>query len=270
MGVSYSPIHLATQATLAFAAYGGLRYWEARSKGLRGLPPIDWRVLVGLAAMIAVSIACATRSPILGAGVFIIAYFTIQGDARMAILILVAGAALYLVAPALLEILQTSESRVFRVGDNSSTGRLPLFLFGFQLFLDNPLGYGFDFTSHEYWTKYWSDLYTLPSAAVIRDTLLHNYLLNMLTTYGIGLLLALPLTAYLIWRGRTFLPVFIPYVVHITFHNTGPFWNDNLFWFVIGAFSAMQPFAAKSQAAGSGRAEKTTRQQPRFRPRYEA
>ena len=262
MGLSFSPIHLATQACLAFAAYAGLKYWEQKTAVAS---VIDWRILLAVGALVAVSITSATRSPILGAAIFLVAYLAMKGDKAAAMLLLVSGAALYLAAPIILDAMQGSEIRAFRVGDNSSTGRLPLVTFGALLFLDNPLGYGFDFASQDHWTKFWPAIYSMPSAGVIRVAELHNYFLNMLTTYGIGLLLTAPLVALLLWRGRDLLPVFIPYVVHITFHNSGPFWNDTLFWFVIGTFYAMR-------AAGAGDEAPKSRKHavpwpPAFRPR---
>ena len=262
MGLSFSPIHLATQACLAFAAYTGLKFWEQETAATS---TIDWRFLLAVGALVAVSITCATRSPILGAAIFLAGYLAMKGGKAAAILLLASGGALYLAAPIILDAMQGSEMRAFRAGDNSSTGRLPLVTFGMLLFLDNPLGYGFDFASQDHWTKFWPEIYSMPSAGVIRVAELHNYFLNMLTTYGIGLLLTVPLVALLLWRGREFLPVFIPYIAHITFHNSGPFWNDTLFWFVIGTFYAMR-------AAGAGDEAPKSRKHavpwpPAFRPR---
>ena len=265
MGLSFSPIHLATQACLAFAAYAGLKYWEQKTAAASS---IDWRILMAVGALVAVSITCATRSPILGATIFLVVYLAMKGDTAAAILLLVSGGALYLAAPIILDAMQGSEIRAFRVGDNSSTGRLPLVNFGVLLFLDNPLGYGFDFASQDHWSKFWPEIYSMPSAGVIRVAELHNYFLNMLTTYGIGLLLTVPPVALLLWRGRKFIPVFIPYIAHITFHNSGPFWNDTLFWFVIGAFSAMRTSGAVGDPPISR--EHATRLPPTFRARAAA
>ena len=262
MGLSFSPIHLATQACLAFAAYAGLKYWEQKTATASF---IDWRILLAIGILVAVSIACATRSPILGAAVFLATYLVMKGDMAAALLLLASGGALYLAAPIILDAMQGSEIRAFRVGDNSSTGRLPLITFGILLFLDNPLGYGFDFASQDHWTKFWPIIYSMPSAGVIRVAELHNYFLNMLATYGIGLLLTVPLVTLLLWRGRDLLPVFIPYVVHITFHNSGPFWNDTLFWFVIGTFCAMRTQGADGDTPNS--LKHSTRLPPAFRAR---
>ncbi len=262
MGLSFSPIHLATQACLAFAAYAGLKYWEQKTAAAS---IIDWRILLAVGALVAVSITCATRSPILGSAIFLTVYLAMKGEKSAAMLLLASGGALYLAAPIILDAMQGSEIRAFRVGDNSSTGRLPLVTFGVLLFLDNPLGYGFDFASQDHWNKFWPAIYSMPSAGVIRVAELHNYFLNMLTTYGIGLLLTTPLVALLLWRGRVFIPVFIPYIAHITFHNSGPFWNDTLFWFVIGSLCAMRTEGADGDPLHS--LEHASRLPPAFRAR---
>ncbi|MEP2235282.1 MAG: hypothetical protein ABJM58_04815 [Alteripontixanthobacter sp.] len=238
MGISYSPIHLATQACLAFAAYGGLRHWqENRAGGPTGIAP-DGKLAIALLAMVAVATASATRSPIMGAAVFAGLYLLMRGNVWLAAFALAGGALMLFALPAILEALEGTQYRVLRVDDNSASGRLPLFAFGGLLLLDNPLGYGFGFESTHYWSRYWPELYQMPSAGVIREAELHNYVLNMATTYGLGLVVAAPLIVALILKGRGYLLFFVPYAVHILFHNSGPFWNDTLFWFVVGALSS--------------------------------
>ncbi|MHA6332676.1 O-antigen ligase family protein [Qipengyuania sp. CAU 1752] len=240
MGLSYSPIHLATQACLGFAAYGA---WRLRicaySGGTAGR--IDPVIILALAVMAAVAFLSATRSPILGAAVFLAIYALRNGSAVTILSAAVMGVALVIAAPMIVDAMQGAENRVFRVGDNSAAGRLPLMTFGLMLFQDNPFGYGFDFVSHEHWAPYWQELYRFEGAGEVREAELHNYLLNMLTTYGLTLLIALPLIGRLLWQARHVAIVFVPYAVHALFHNTGPFWNDTLFWFVVGAISAMRP-----------------------------
>ena len=72
----------------------------------------------------------------------------------------------------------------------------------------------------------------------VRENALHNYLVSMLNIYGIGLLLFAPIVTKLLWNSRGSLIFFIPYLVHIFFHNSGPFFNDNVIWFVIAAVAA--------------------------------
>lgn len=250
MGLSYSPIHLATQACLAFAAFAALRLWRGRERqDVRG---IDGWILAALAVLVAVSFMSQTRSPILGAVVFLGIYLLWRGSAFHSLLVIAAAAFALLGAPVIIEMMQGADSRVFRIGDNSSSGRYTLITYGLMLLRENPLGYGFGFVSQEHWAQFWPELYTMPSAGEIREAELHNYALNMMTTYGIGLMLALPLVARLLWAGRAWAIVFVPYIVHIVFHNTGPFWNDTLFWFVIGAIAAMAPATRTASRAGRG------------------
>jgi len=39
-------------------------------------------------------------------------------------------------------------------------------------------------------------------------------------------------------RSKASLIFFIPYIIHILFHNYGPFFNDNVIWFVVAAIAA--------------------------------
>jgi hypothetical protein len=246
MGLSYSPIHLATQACLAFAAFAALRLWNNGRAPAAG-PRVDWMMLAALTVMVAVAFLSQTRSPIVGALMFFGLYLLWRGSAFYSLLILAGAAALALAAPMILDMMQDAQSRVFRVGDNSSSGRYTLATYGMMLLADNPLGYGFGFVSQDHWAPYWQDLYTLPGAGEVREAELHNYALNMLTTYGIGLVLVIPLIWQIVWPARRWLIAFVPYLVHLAFHNTGPFWNDTLFWFVAGSITVMANSTTASQ-----------------------
>ena len=232
VGLSFSPIQLATQLCLAFAAYMAVRDKE------RSLAPrADPTVVLALLVFAALSVASGTRSPVLGGLLFFALYATQRRGLWFAFLMMMGGIAAYLLAPLVMETIQSTQPRVVKSDDNSATGRASLFTFGLMLFRDNPLGYGFGFSPTEHWTDYWQDLYTLPSAAVVQSKQLHNYALNMLNTYGIGLLLLAPAVIGLLRRGRASLIFFIPYIVHIGFHNSGPLWNDMVVWFAIAAIS---------------------------------
>lgn len=236
LGLAFSPIQFATHAALAFAVYAA-----AREQG-RGLidrkPDADLLILMALGALCVASIICGTRSPILGAVMFFMIYALRRPGSWLVLLIMLAGAALYLVGPLLLEAFQSAQPRVLRTDDNSATGRGSLFSLGVVLFTENPLGYGLAFSPKDHWAIYWHELYTLANPSVIKEAELHNYVLNMINTYGIGLILTAPIVYQLLWRGRNMIMFYIPYIVHIMFHNSGPFWNDTLFWFTIAALSA--------------------------------
>jgi hypothetical protein len=238
-GLSYSPIQLATQLCLAFGVSAAL--WEHRHTIGIKQPHADPVVLIMLAAMCVGAIICATRSPVLGAVIFFALYALRRKGSWLMVVAMLGGAALYLVWPLVMEILQSSQPRMVRTDDNSATGRQSLFTYGLYLFRDNPLGYGFGFDPIEHWTKYWQDLYTLDNPNVVKISELHNYMLNMLNTYGVGLVLVAPLVWELLFRARYSMIFFIPYIVHTTFHNTGPFWNDMIFWYVVATLSSYVP-----------------------------
>ncbi|MCW3796991.1 O-antigen ligase family protein [Sphingomonas sp. BN140010] len=233
VGLSFSPISLATHLCLALATF-----LAVRSK-LRGLSSsADPLVVPAFLAFCAACIACATRSPILGGFIFLAAY-TIQRRASWLILFLIVGAAVvYLAWPLLVGFIETAAPRVLRTDDNSAEARSTLVYYGLRLFADNPLGYGLTFAPMTMWQPYWADLYMMQAPQGTRENDLHNYLVNMVNIYGIGLLLFAPVMARLLWRSRATLIFFIPYLVHIFFHNYGPFYNDNVIWFVIAAIAA--------------------------------
>lgn len=237
-GLSYSPIQLSTHLCLAFAAFVAVR------ERLRGSSAADPLVMPALFALFAASIACATRSPILG-GFLFLAVYAVQRRHSWVPLFLVLGAIFaYFAWPLLIGALESNAPRVTRTDDNSAAARATLVYYGLRLFADNPLGYGFTFAPMTLWSSYWPDLYTMAAPRGTRENDLHNYFVNMLNIYGIGILLLTPLIARLLSRSKSSLIFFIPYFVHILFHNSGPFYNDNVIWFVIAAIAAANQDAA--------------------------
>jgi hypothetical protein len=152
-----------------------------------------------------------------------------------------------------------------RVDDSSAQGHLTLAYYGLLLFLDNPLGYGFGFQPFQFWTDYWDELYNMPSPGGVQSKELHDYALNMMTTYGIGLLLFLPIVIKLLSRAGSSIIFFVPYIVQIMFHNAGPFWNDTIIWFAIAAVSVAVPATAAAPAAAPRRPAPP--KPPRYQPR---
>ena len=233
VGLSFSPIQLSTHLCLAFAAFVAVR-----SK-LRGpTDGADPLVIPALLALIAAAIVCATRSPILGALVFMAAYAVQRRTTWLLLFLVLAALALYFVWPLLMGLVETTAPRVVRTDDNSSAARWTLVYYGLRLFGDNPLGYGLTFAPMTLWQSYWPDLYMMQAPRGTRENDLHNYFINMLNIYGIGILLLSPLVARLLWHSKASLIFFVPYLVHILFHNSGPFYNDNVIWFVIAAIAA--------------------------------
>jgi hypothetical protein len=233
VGLAYSPIQFSTHLCLAFAAFVAVRdklRWSAS-----GADPL---VVPALLALVAASIACATRSPILGGFVFIAAYALQRRTSWLPLFLIVAAVAVYFAWPMLMEVVGTNAPRVVRTDDNSAEARSTLVYYGLRLFADNPLGYGLTFAPMTLWQHYWPDLYMMQAPEGARENELHNYLVNMINTYGVGLLLFTPVVARLLMRSRASLIFFIPYIIHILFHNYGPFFNDNVIWFVIAAIAA--------------------------------
>ena len=236
MGLSYSKIHLSTQLCLAFAAYTAFK--DGQSQLAHAERAVDPMIIVALLLLFVGCLATGTRAPILGGIIFFVLYALHRPGSWLLILALIFAAFLIVIGPTLLAMVQEVQPRFFRSDDNSASGRTSLVTFGFLLFFDNPLGYGYGFEPTEHWTKFWQDLYHQdhPTSITVAD--LHNYPLNMLNTYGVGLLLLVPLVYALLRRGRHAIIFFIPYIVQILFHNSGPFWNDIVFWFVVAALAA--------------------------------
>jgi hypothetical protein len=246
-GLSYSPIQLSTQLCLAFAAFAAWR--ESRRLEL-GLGKTQDPILVGaLILFVVICVASETRAPIAGALVFFAMYSVSRRGSFVPVLVMASGALIYFLWPSLVAMFQSPPPRVTRVDDDTVWNRLTLATYGFKLLLENPIGYGFAFNPSDYWESHWRDLYALPGARAVQSKELHNYFLNMIDTYGIGLLLVVPIVAGILRRSKAWLIFFVPYILHITFHNTGPFWNDSFVWFAIAALSPLALLSAAPQLA---------------------
>ena len=232
-GLSFSPIQLSTHLCLAFATFVAVR--DRLRGATNGADPL---VVPALLALFAASIATATRSPILGGLIFIAAYAVQRRTSWLPLFLILGAVAAYFVWPLLMSIVESTAPRVVETGDNSASARSTLVYYGLRLFADNPLGYGLTFAPMTLWYSYWPELYTMQAPRGVRENDLHNYLVSMLNIYGVGLLLFAPVVARLLWKSRASLIFFIPYIVHIIFHNSGPFYNDNVIWFVIATIAA--------------------------------
>lgn len=236
MGFSYSPIQLSTQICVAFAVYAAAREYGRRQAMER--VSADPMILAALGFLVVGSIVTLTRSPILGAAIFFLVYAVRRPGSWLLFLGLLGILVLYLIGPLLLDAVQENAPRVVRTNDDSAAARISMNTFGILLFADNPLGYGYAFKPSDHFTKFWQFLYNTPHPSAVQDKELHNYVLSMLNTYGVGLLLLVPLVVALLRRGSHMIIFFVPFIVHIIFHNSGPFWNDIPFWFGIAALSA--------------------------------
>ena len=246
-GLSYSPIQLSTQLCLAFAAFTAVRYAERlREFGRRQADPA---VILALIILFAGSIAVATRSPILGGAVFLLTYGMLHRQIWLALMIAAGAAVLYLAWPLLLGFIENEAPRVLRTDDKSAAARSVFAYYGIRLFIDNPVGYGFAFHPAELWAPYWPELYMMRGSRGTQENMLHNYVLSMVNIYGIGILLFAPLAIRLLRRAAFYSIFFIPYGVHILFHNSGPYYSDTIIWFVIAAIGTAAAKTIHSQAS---------------------
>lgn len=246
-GLSYSPIQLSTQLCLAFGAFAAVRWMErAGRKGARAADPA---ILVALLALLAGSIAAATRSPILGGVVFLGVYLALSRSSWLPMAVLLGAALAYFAWPMAVGLIESNSPRVLQADDKSAAARTVFAYYGMRLFADNPLGYGFNFQPTEMWAAYWPDLYMMRGSRGTQEHMLHNYPLSMLNIYGIGILLLAPLAVRLLRRAGPYLLFFIPYGVHIMFHNSGPFFSDTIIWFVIAAIGAATAHTAYKDMA---------------------
>jgi hypothetical protein len=256
MGLSFSPVHLGTQLCLAFAAYYLLRLTKDGASPGRGVPHGIWRSWT--AALLA-AVASGNRSPILGLAVLAIAAAVYAWPARsalLAVMVLPLLAVAWLYADSLIGYFVNSGMRAFRVGDKSSEGREALRAFGLMLVADQPFGYGLTFSSTNHVKAFWSQLQGFANAETVWGNAIHNYYLNILHKYGV---LILPLGLYVVralWRHKPVLLAFLPYAVHIFFHNDGPLQSDFLIWYLI-------PLAVAVGLRADDRTEPVPRRGPR-------
>lgn len=240
LGLSFSPVILATQVCLAFAAFFALRLHQRDDS----IQTIDKGIVAGAVVAILVCIASGNRSPLLGLIVFLGLYYAVVAPRVLILLgpVLVFGIFL---SEALLDLLAERGVRVASRDDSSAEGRSILQWFGLQLFLRHPIGYGLTFDSTQYWPLFAHETRYMENPHVIRHYALHNYPLMMLNKYGvfvIGLMLLVLPRSRAQW---VVVLAFVPYLAHIFFHNDGPFLADFFIWYVLPLFAALQ--------AGSGR-----------------
>jgi hypothetical protein len=250
-GLSFSPIELTTQICVAFAAFAVVRDRQLRLKTQLNKP--DLLILGALGALVVGSFASGTRAPILGGLIFLALYAALRRSSWLVLLLVCGGLLMYILWPILLSIIQSSAPRVVSTDDNSVAARAVFAYYGARLFIDNPLGYGLTFDPTQMWTKYWSDLYMMQGAAGAEIHPLHDYLNSMMNIYGIGIFLFIPLAAKVLKGTRQMMIFFIPYMVQIMFHNSGPFYNDVILYFTTAAIS-VAPGAPQTAANGWKRA----------------
>lgn len=233
-GLSYSPVHLGTQLCILFAAVFG---FLVHRYGRRIFDRLDHRVLLGAALVVLVSAASGNRSPILGVVVFLATYAWMLRPKGPALVFTLIALAVVPFTDQLFLALQEVGLRVGNTQDGSAVGRTALQVYGILLFLEQPFGYGLTFNSIDYSPQYWSDLIGFANAEAITKHALHNYYLLMLGKYGVLILFIAFFVAKRLLRSALLVLGFIPYMVHIFYHNDGPYQADFIIWFVIPLFS---------------------------------
>jgi hypothetical protein len=226
MGMSHSPVIFAQQAILMLALL--LLPLLTRSGGGSRF---SWLVPISCVAIAIFCIATGNRSPLLGMAIFLATYLAFTLPRTSLVLLPLFGALAFFAEPVLEDVRDTGVRAVR--ADSSSENRGTLRQFGVRLIADRPVGYGFDFESTRYGDAHISALKYESSPGAIRLWALHNYYLLALCKYGLFILLMIP---WIIPRTGPQLRAwwaFLPYIIHIFFHNDGPLSSDFIFFFVL-------------------------------------
>lgn len=232
LGLSYSPVHLATQACLAFAALYAYRLYATAGEAMRR---IDWPIVGGIAMVMLVCIASGNRSPLLGCVVFA-AFYAWKVAPRLFTLMIPVALLMGIAAVPIMSTLETANVRVVSTEDGSAEGRATQRYYGMRLLSDRPLGYGLAFESTDYWAPYADEVIYMSNPMTIRNFALHNYFLMMLNKYGV---MVLALVLLIVPRSRSEAYCwagFVPYGVHIFYHNDGPLQGDFFIWYLLPLF----------------------------------
>lgn len=229
LGLSYSAVLFGSQSCIAFAAYW---IWRLRKDGTVILNGVSFGIVVACAAVCILNLAAGNRSPILGVVVFAFIYVWIVSP-RLAFTTTLVGIGFAAFIPVVLDLLADAGVRAAETGDSSAQGRATLRAYGVQLFLDRPIGYGMTFTPFDHWHHYWSDFSMRPNAYAIQQHPLHVYYLNVLNKHGVvALAVFLALIPKLLKHWYVSI-AFIPYMIHIYFHNEGPLQSEVLIWIAL-------------------------------------
>jgi hypothetical protein len=239
---------LATHLSVALAAVLVLlqRLNEAAGAPRR----FDYRALLAVGLFSLGCLVSGNRSPILGGLVFMAIYSAVRAP-RAALLLAPFVLLAIPLANVVFDAFQSTGMRAFMTGDKSSEGRVTLFFYGIQLLRERLIGYGLGFDPTRYWGDHLELLMTFdnPSAAISVE--LHNYPLTMLNYYGIGILLFVPAAILMMSRHATTLLAFLPYAIHVLFHNYGPLAKNDYLIFL--AFAAVtMPILHRQRRAGLG------------------
>lgn len=240
-GLSYSTIYLAQQCCMVFAL---AMFFTTRASGafLAGglAAPMRrwWTVFMWSVVLLAASTISGNRSPILGTLVFLSLAISARNP-RLLFLALPAIIGFYFLIDPIRDALVDSGLRVAQSGDKSEAARGPLWTYGWRLLMANPLGYGLAFDSQLLTsTVPTGDLYVVLDVNYMKNLLqslpIHNWYLIVANIYGVFILPAIVFTINVIRKNWEVSIGFVPYGVHIFFHNGGPYSGDYLIWVVFG------------------------------------
>ena len=249
MGLSYTPVHLGTQICLLFACSIALICWKDRS--YRCMRTLDMRIVgLWLFAFFAATIS-GNRSPILGLLAYAVGYCWLIRPALGAFVTIVALVMLPFTEQ-IMELISVTGLRIADTENSSSDGRATLQAYGTRLFLDNLLGYGVAFNSTDHWVPYWQEFRYMDNPTAITKHALHNYFLMVLNKYGVAILTLTPVIVFWMWKRLPVTLMFVPYMVHIYYHNDGPMQGDFMIWLLLPIFTAMPlmegPFGRRQPA----------------------
>lgn len=232
-GLSYSAVLLGTQLCLLFATIYADRL-RTLGEGLLRKP--DAPLLLTLPLLAVASVVSGNRSPLLGLLCFGILYFWFA-QRRTAIFLIVIAIAAYPVLLMLPDLLRGLGLRVGETQDSSAVGRIVLQIYGLMLFAARPYGYGLTFDSTEHWLGFWPYLKDFENAEAITWHALHNYYLMVINKYGFPILLLGIVVVRILLRYRWAVLGFVPYLVHIFFHNDGPLQGDFFIWYILPMYA---------------------------------
>lgn len=231
MGLAYSPVLFATHTCLAIAA---LFAWRALSTDPHKNRSIDWALLVGCLIFGLLAAVTGNRSPLLGMAIFFAIYFALRAPGLL-LIVLPALLLASVAAQPILESMDDAGVRVASTDDGSAVGRTTLRNYGWMLVQARPMGYGLTFDSMRYAEQFFSQLRYEDGPQRVRQWPVHNYFLLLLGKYGFFILALIPIilptsrATLFLWLG------FVPYIVHIYFHNEGPLQSDFLIFFILAA-----------------------------------
>ena len=234
MGLSYSPVHLGTQLCLVAAV--ALLYITTYPGPTKVVHRPLVRALALIAAVTVGSLVSGNRSPILGFAV-LAGLLALHWRPALSLLGVAAALALLPFASDLLAGAQEATGlRVLDTENKSSQGREALRALGLMLFADRPLGYGLGFNSVDHAWQYWDRLRFFENANASQAHALHNYYLVVLNKYGASILLLSIALAVHFRRNWLLFVCFVPYAIHIYYHNDGPLQGDFMVFFLLPLF----------------------------------